>query len=175
MRISSIEAIPIALPFRRRYLTSTGALNHREMLIVRIADGDGVVGHGDAVPLSLRGGESLERVRTAIDELCAPLLIAAELDELGSLEAIGPILDACAAAGSGRQAIAGVEMALLDLIGRIRGVPVWKMLGATESHPVPCNGTLGADSPEQAATAAGALAADGFTTMKVKVGNRRRR
>ena len=172
MRISSVETIPVALPFRDRYLTSTGALDRREMLIVRIADGDGAIGHGDAVPLSLRGGESLARVRAAIDELCAPALMAAELDavEVTALEPIGPLLDACAAAGAGRQAIAGIEMALLDLIGRVRGVPVWSLLGATEPHPVPSNGTLGAAPAEQAATAAGALAAEGFTTLKVKVG-----
>ena len=146
MRISSIETIPVALPFRERYLTSTGALDRREMLIVRIADGDGAIGHGDAVPLSLRGGESLERVRAAIDELCAPAADGGRAGRTrGPSKPIGPVLDACAAAGAGRQAIAGIEMALLDLIGRVRGVPVWKLLGATEPHPVPCNGTLGAD------------------------------
>lgn len=172
MRISSIETIPVALPFRRRYLTSAGALDRREMLIVRLTDADGTVGHGDAVPLSLRGGESLAQVRAAIDEVFAPALTATELDAEvpDALDAIGPLLDGFAAAGAGSQAIAGAEMALLDLIGRHRGAPVWSLLGATEAHPVPCNGTLGADSSEQAVAEAGALAADGFTTLKVKVG-----
>lgn len=168
MRIKSLDTIPVALPFRDRYLTSTGELDRREMLIVRARDPEGTTGCGDSVPLSLRGGSSLADVRADIDGICAPLLCASEIE---AVEEIGQLLDACADAGAGRQAIAGVEMALFDLFGKLRGEPVWRLLGAERATGVDCNGTLGADEPEQAAVVAAGLAADGFRTLKVKVGS----
>ena len=172
MRISSIETIPVGLPFREPYVTATGTLDRREMLILRITGPGREVGIGDAVPLSLRGGPALADVRRQIDDVCAPLLAKTEIDPEPEivLEAIAPALAACAAAGAGRQAIAGVEMALLDLIGKLRGEPIWRLLGAVLPVPVECNGTIGADEPAHAAAEAGSWARAGFTTLKVKVG-----
>ena len=167
MRITSLETVAVALPFRERYLTSTGSLDRREMLIVRVRDADGAIGHGDAVPLSLRGGSSLAEVRAEIDRICTPIVATTEIEDTPT---IGAALDSCARAGAGRQAIAGIEIALLDILGKARGVPVWQLLGAAEATAVECNGTLGADEPEGAAEHAGEMVAAGFRTLKVKVG-----
>ena len=52
-----VEAIPVALPFREPYVTSTGTLDAREMVLLRLGTTGGDSGWGDAVPLSLRGGD----------------------------------------------------------------------------------------------------------------------
>ncbi len=142
------------------------------MLILRVTGPGGEQGFGDAVPLSLRGGPALSEVRAEIDGVCASVLAEADIDPEPEtvLEAIAPAMAACAAAGAGRQAIAGVEMAVLDLIGKLRGEPLWRLLGAVEAAPVECNGTIGADEPAHAAAEAGTWARAGFTTLKVKVG-----
>ncbi len=62
MKPASIEVIPYALPFREPYVTARGTLGRREMVLLRVRDGDGAEGLGEAVPLSLRGGASLETV-----------------------------------------------------------------------------------------------------------------
>ena len=56
MRLSSVEVIPYALPFKEPYVTARGVLGQREMVLLRVRDEDGVVGMGEAVPLALRGG-----------------------------------------------------------------------------------------------------------------------
>ena len=56
VRIASVEVIPYALPFREPYVTARGRLERREMVLLRLRDEDGLVGLGEAVPLSLRGG-----------------------------------------------------------------------------------------------------------------------
>jgi len=62
MPISAREVIPYALPFREPYVTARGQLERREMVLLRIRDEDGIVGLGEAVPLSLRGGAALGQV-----------------------------------------------------------------------------------------------------------------
>ena len=67
MRIASVEVIPYALPFREPYVTARGhGSTQREMVLLRLRDEDGLVGLGEAVPLSLRGGTALAQV---VDEL----------------------------------------------------------------------------------------------------------
>src|SRR3954447_22372318 len=62
VRFASVEVIPYALPFKEPYVTARGVLRQREMVLLRVRDADGVVGLGEAVPLSLRGGVGLTEV-----------------------------------------------------------------------------------------------------------------
>lgn len=174
MRISVIETFPVALPFRERYLTAAGGLDSREMVILRVTSSDGAVGHGDAIPMSLRGGPGLERIRADLDGPCRGVLEAATLDashppaEAGA--SIRPLLDACVAAGAGPGAVGAVDIALIDLVAKAYGVPAWVVLGAPAARAVRCNGTLGGGAPETTAVAAGRLVERGFDSIKVKAG-----
>src|SRR6476469_1777688 len=62
MKIAAVEVIPYSLPFREPYVTARGRLEKREMVLLRLRSDEGLVGLGEAVPLSLRGGGTLERV-----------------------------------------------------------------------------------------------------------------
>ncbi len=170
VRIESLEALPIGLPFRRPYVTATGTLQRRDMIIVRIRSTVGQSGHGDAVPMSLRGGPGMDAVRADLVDVCAPLLAGLDLGE-NPAGAIPPALAACRDGGAGAQALSAVDIALLDLVGRTTGTPAWRLLGAKGPEPVRCNGTLGADDPETAAEAASLMTNQGFGTLKVKVGS----
>ena len=66
MKIAEVETVPYALPFREDYVTARGALAAREIVLLRLRTDDGVEGLGEAVPMTLRGGESLERVERAL-------------------------------------------------------------------------------------------------------------
>ena len=161
--------MPIGLPFRRPYLTATGTLERREMIIVRLRGTDGTTGYGDAVPMSLRGGRGLESIRADLDEICSPALAGFRIGGDG-LALVPAALERCRVAGAGPQALSAVDVAMLDLIGKLEGLPAWRLLGATSPVPVPCNGTIGADAPEAAAAIAEDMVGRGFLTLKVKVG-----
>lgn len=167
MRIRSVETFSVGLPFKERYVTSSGSLERREMAILRLTSDAGAVGHGDAVPLTLRGGPSLLDVLADLEGPCRQVLEEARADDSAGLERL---LGECVALGAGRQAVAAVDSALLDLLGRETDAPAWQLLGADSVRPVPCNGTIGADQPTAAARAAEELAEAGFGTVKVKVG-----
>jgi L-Ala-D/L-Glu epimerase len=142
VRLSSVEVIPYALPFKQPYVTARGALQQREMVLLRVRDEDGVVGLGEAVPLSLRGGATLEQVVRELE--------AAEGQEAEGLSA---------------PARCAVAMARMDLLGRRTSNDA-----GAENEAVACNATLVAGVPADVAADAERWAQDGFTTFKLKLG-----
>jgi L-alanine-DL-glutamate epimerase-like enolase superfamily enzyme len=147
VRLSSVEVIPYALPFKEPYVTARGVLRRREMVLLRVRDGDGVVGLGEAVPLALRGGVSLVEV-------------VRELEGWGEHREVD---------GLSAPARCAVETALMDLRGRRVGKR--KEAGEGEQdEAVECNATLVSGPPQQVAAEAEKWARDGFTTFKLKLG-----
>lgn len=149
MRFASVEAIPYALPFAKPYVTARGVLERREMVLLRVRDADGIMGLGEAVPLSLRGGVGLTEVVRELEGWAEE-----QVDERLSAPS------RCA-----------VATARMDLLGR-RAVDQRthnpSVAGRTEA--VPCNATLVAGEPEAVAADAERWARDGFTTFKLKLG-----
>ena len=169
MRIASFEVIPVGLPFARPYVTATGRLERREMLMLRVASDDATEGWGDAVPMSLRGGAGTVEVAAGLDRAC-DALVGLELD-LDPARASADVLGRAAVAGARGPALSAIDVALLDLLSRRDGEPAWRLLGASDPSPVACNATIGADAPAEAAASAARAARSGFGTVKVKVGD----
>jgi o-succinylbenzoate synthase len=152
VRLASVEVIPYALPFREPYLTARGVLTRREMVLLRFRDEDGLVGLGEAVPLSLRGGETLARV-------------VEELEGLG--------------AGLGEETVGGLSAparcaaltALMDLRGRRAAAEAGTGTAPDEGRAVACNATLVAGEPAAVAEDALRWAAEGYETFKLKLGS----
>jgi muconate cycloisomerase len=67
------------------------------------------------------------------------------------------------------EAKAAVEMALLDLAGRVLGVPVTTLVGGRVRDEVHFNAWIGTVPPDQAAAEATAWAARGFRSAKIKL------
>jgi L-alanine-DL-glutamate epimerase-like enolase superfamily enzyme len=159
MRVAEVEVIPYALRFAEPYVSARGRLDRREMALVRLRTDAGVEGLGEAVPLTLRGGAPLAAVVAELREAAADL-VGAELDE----DPPPP------PAGISGPAAAALEIARLDLAARVRGEPLWRLLGAEGAAPVRCNATLSAGPPGEVAAAAERWAGLGFATFKLKVG-----
>jgi o-succinylbenzoate synthase len=144
VRFTAVDVVPYALPFKQPYVTARGSLTRREMVLLRIRDEDGVEGLGEAVPLSLRGGVTIE---TMVSEL----------------EALGTELGPEAEAALSLPARCALSTALLDHTEKRDGSDAWHAA-------VRCNATLVAGAPESVAAEAERWAADGFGTFKLKVG-----
>jgi o-succinylbenzoate synthase len=155
MKISSVEVIPYALPFRQPYVTARGRLDRREMVLLRLRSDDGLVGLGEAVPLSLRGGAGLAQV-------------VEELERLGERDSLDESALRGDALGLTAPARCAALTALLDLRGRRVAAAGSDARG--ESEPVECNATLVAGEPATVAAEAARWAADGFETFKLKLG-----
>jgi o-succinylbenzoate synthase len=155
MRLASVEVIPYALPFRQPYVTARGRLERREMALLRLRSDDGLVGLGEAVPLSLRGGTGLADV-------------VAELERLDGRDGLDEATLRSDALGLSAPARCAALTALLDLRGRRAAAE--GSTGPVEGEGVECNATLVAGEPAAVAAEAGRWAADGFTTFKLKLG-----
>jgi L-Ala-D/L-Glu epimerase / N-acetyl-D-glutamate racemase len=143
VRFASAEVIPYALPFKEPYVTARGVLTRREMVLLRVRDGDGVVGLGEAVPLALRGGVGLGDVVAELEGW-----VERQADE-----------------GLSAPALCAVATARADLLGKRVADQ-----GAGQDETVPCNATLVAGAPEAVAAQAQVWARGGFTTFKLKLG-----
>ncbi|HEX4306977.1 MAG TPA: mandelate racemase/muconate lactonizing enzyme family protein [Solirubrobacterales bacterium] len=138
-----VEVVPYALPFKEPYVTARGRLTRREMVLLRITDEDGLEGLGEAVPLSLRGGVTIEKV-------------VRELEGLGSTAEEIP-------ASLSLPARCALSTALLDLGEK-------RVDTKAEHVPVRCNATLVSGPPGEVAAEAARWAKAGFGTFKLKVG-----
>ena len=155
MRIASVEVVPYALPFREPYVSAAGSLARREMVLLRLRDEEGIVGLGEAVPMTLRGGAGLSQ-------------IVAELEELGEKDS----LDEQALAGDALALSAPARCAALTALADLRGRRAEEEHGAPGPPPPPvrCNTTLSAGGPSEVAAEALAWAEDGFSSFKLKLG-----
>jgi L-alanine-DL-glutamate epimerase-like enolase superfamily enzyme len=163
--LEEIEVIPYSLPFREPYVTARGELRERRLLLVRIR-GEGVEGLGETASLSLRGGMGIEQIAAEIRERCWPAILDGGVDPTRIWSAIAR----CRNRGASAEALAAVDIAVHDLVGRASGDPVWRLLGARTADPVVCNATLPAANPAATRVMAEEWNAQGFRTFKLKVG-----
>jgi o-succinylbenzoate synthase len=162
VRLTSVEVIPYALPFKQPYVTARGALTQREMVLLRLTTDDGIVGLGEAVPLSLRGGATLEQVvrelrETDESEALHDLIERGDIDYASPRAILDPRLQLS------RPSQCAVLNALDDICAKWDGE-------AGPSSSIACNATLTADDPAAVAAAALEWAEDGFSTFKLKLG-----
>ena len=173
MRLTEVEVVPYALPFRRPYATARGTLERREMLLLRLVTDAGLTGLGEAVPLSLRGGADLATVARGLRR-GTRRLARADLSDFAGERPLHAAVDAFIHTAAGRRlpgpARAAIEMAVFDLAGKASGRPLWSLLGASSAAPVACNATLIAAAPEAVADDAERWASRGFGTFKLKLG-----
>lgn len=188
-RIAAGEAIPVRLPFAETYRTARGALEGREIVLLRLEDEEGRIGWGEGVPLTLRGGAGTSEVVAALEQWLS-MRVGRELSWPGSSATAPPtggkgsetaIPDAgfepafpdATAKVFGRfpaPARCAMLVALADLEARRREIPVWELLGAERAEPVLCNATLVSGEALAVAEDAARWSAEGFGTFKLKVG-----
>lgn len=149
----------IAARLQAPFVSSQGSVDTVPLLLLRLEDADGFVGVGEAVALGVPGDEvllALEDCREALGDADG--------------QAIDEVLAACANLAVLPQAVAAIDLALLDLAGRRAGLPVWQLLGASSAPSVTVNATIAAADRAGAAAAAASARIDGFRCVKVKVG-----
>ena len=155
-----IELIRAGL--RALFVSSSGSVSVRELLLVRLEDSDGVAGFGEAAPLEQYDGVSIEQARAALED-CRGVL--ARADGIAHAD----VLARCAEATVVAQALAAIDIALWDIEGRRQGEPVWRLLGALAPEPVLVNWTIACADRAGAADEAARARAAGFATLKAKV------
>jgi o-succinylbenzoate synthase len=148
---------------RAPFVSASGALRERGLVLLRLEDSQGHVGIGEAAPLPDYNGASVDDVREALEGCRSTLARAGRL-------AREELLADCEKLAVLPPAVAAVDLALWDLEGHRAGQPVWRLLGAADAAPVKVNYTVAAADRAGAAEQASAARAGGFGCVKAKVG-----
>ncbi len=163
MKITSIHTIPVRTPMREPLVWPGGTRLSASGLLVEIHTDEGLVGVGEAP------GPTLPTIRTIIDAELTQFLVGQ--DPLRT-EWLVHRMEEFTRNWSriGAYAIAGVEMALLDIKGKALDTPVADLLGGICRDRVPVVGYLFIDEPEANARKAAAFVEAGYSELKLKVG-----
>lgn len=168
MRISAIESYPVRIPLKPAYrmITALGVHDVSQYVVVRVLTDSGLEGAGEATVSVRWSGESVWGAKAMIDRVLAPAVIGADPQDI---EEIDRRLDL--AAVHNWFAKSAIEMACWDIHGKAMGKPVYELLGgACRPLTVRCRFSMGAYDVERARRRASELIAEGFDTIKVKVG-----
>ncbi|MEM9892086.1 MAG: enolase C-terminal domain-like protein [Actinomycetota bacterium] len=124
-----VEIATFPMPFRVVFRHATAARAATENVIVRVTDGDGIIGHGEGCPRPYVTGETTASAIGFLRET-APA-VGAEVHDLDGLRAWvaanAPLIDEHPAA------FCALELALLDLFARRAGETVERHLGLPEA------------------------------------------
>lgn len=161
-RVERLELRVVALPLRSPFATSAGERSSRDVLVVRV-DGLDATGWGECAAFAEPGytAETVGSVWRAIRERLAPALARSRT--------LADLLAAWSGVPGDRMAKAVLETAVLDLLGRRLGRPLWPLLGGTP-RPIPAGVAIGLQPTVAALLEAvwGALA-EGYRRLKLKV------
>ncbi|HSE94040.1 MAG TPA: mandelate racemase/muconate lactonizing enzyme family protein [Methylomirabilota bacterium] len=164
MKITAVQAVPLAIPTRLTTPPSPWSAGTGKQLLVRVTTDDGLVGWGECFAY----GAPLA-VANVVDDALAPLLLGKDPLQIEALtQTMHHALMIWGRRGLAMFAVSGVELALWDLAGKARGVPVHALLGGvcrTELRAYTSLLRLTRAADVQRACAA--ATAQGFTAIKL--------
>ena len=166
MKITDVEAIPFAIPYRKPLRFASGEVHAAEHVLVRVRTDDGVVGVAEAPPRPFTYGETQTGIVAVIERIFAPQVVGLSLLER---EVVAQRL---ARTVGNPAAKAALDMAIWDALGRSLDVQVTELLGGYTDRLRVAH-MLGFDEPAAMVAEAERMREDhGITTFKVKVGRR---
>jgi L-alanine-DL-glutamate epimerase-like enolase superfamily enzyme len=159
------SAFALKIPLIKPMLMAGTHITHAETLIVRIESHNGHVGWGENTAAPSHGGQTLEDMSNAFNHGIKDSLIGVDSR---NLSAIGSALSQKFPKGSG--AIAAIDMALYDLVGKEMGVAAYTLMGGKRRYSVPPLWLIGTKSVESDISEAKKYQALGYQFFKLKLG-----
>lgn len=165
MKIRKIEAIPVEVPVRRPLKMAVATVNVRTCIVVRVTTDNGIVGLGESVLARYFSGESLAGAVDLIANVYAPVLIGSDPGHLAEARKLMRLISV---GNSGARA--AVEMALVDIVAKSAGLPLYEYYGGPSRDSVPTIWHVSGAGAEEMAGEAKAAVDEGYPLVKVKVG-----
>jgi D-galactarolactone cycloisomerase len=169
MKITDIKTIRLRamVPVEGQVFSRSGIRNSRSATLVQIETDEGITGIGSCSG----NGELIEVI---IDKVLTPLLIGmdpTEIDAIWDKAYFRGGHKEFGTRGVGVVTMSGIDIALWDILGKVRGVPLHNLLGGKVREKVPVYATaLYPEEPSKVAKRARGFAEQGFHGVKIKVG-----
>ena len=166
MKITTVRAIPYAIPYRKPLHFASGHIEVADNVLVEVVTEDGITGIAEAPPRPYTYGETQASIVAVIETLFAPAIIGMSILHR---ERVREKLSRTVGNPTAKSAI---DMALWDAWGKTVGKPVHELLGGYTDH-LRVSHMLGFDDPSSMAEEAIRMRDEfGITSFKVKVGRR---
>jgi len=164
MKITEVRAVPLTVPVAPMTPPSSWEAGIGRQVLVRITTDDGLIGWGECFAY----GATLA-VSSVVDDALAPLVVGQDPAQIELLlDRMHRALMIWGRRGLAMMAVSGVELALWDLAGKARGVPVYQLLGGLVQPRLRAYASLlRYDTPADVARAVTAALAMGFTAVKL--------
>jgi L-Ala-D/L-Glu epimerase / N-acetyl-D-glutamate racemase len=176
-RFASVDCARLSVPLHTPFVTALRRTTTTDTVVVRVTDTDGTIGWGEAPQVWQVTGESLASATACLEEMLAPVVVDRDADDWAEVLAS---LQGAVARNFGAKA--ALDAAIRDLMARRVGLTLPEFLATdrtgtstgtgSDAYPTALRTdvTLSAGAPEDLAAAAVARVADGFRTLKMKVG-----
>jgi len=163
MKIASVKAFLLSYPFERpiqlSYYGGHRTIFKRDAMLIRVATDNGLVGYAP--------GQATERCKENIEQFVGPFLEGRTLGDPDALRVL--FLKGPGADGSVAKTYCSVEIALYDIIGKAKGLPVSELIGGRVRDHIRLYGSAGMYMPpEKYAEEAAAIAELGFRAYKMR-------
>jgi D-galactarolactone cycloisomerase len=169
MKITDVQTIRLRAPIPAdgQVFSRSGVRRTRSTTLLRIDTDEDVYGLGSASG----NGELIEAI---VGKVLKPLLLGmdpTDIDAIWDKAYVRGGHKEFGTRGIGVVALSGVDIALWDILGKARGVPLYQLLGGKCRDKVPVYATaLYPEEPSKVAKRARAFAEQGFHGVKIKVG-----
>ncbi len=166
-KITGFDVWHIQLPVNARRDHGIGSVEHSvDLVILRLRSEDGTEGWGEASSWSVFTG-SAEASFAALDRYIRPYVVGRSIAARAAIMA-----DTQHAVAHCTEAKAALESALLDLQGRIAGLPVWALLGGRYRETIPLSCSIADPDFDKDLALMARLQDDGVRIIKLKTGFR---
>jgi L-alanine-DL-glutamate epimerase-like enolase superfamily enzyme len=163
LKITDVEIFLFDIPLSSPFRIAIGEMKAANDLLVRIRTDQGIIGLGEACPFPPITGET-QATNAAAARSIRDMLIGKDPLAIDSLlREIGPLVH------SNPSAVAAFDMALHDILGKVAGLPLFRLLGGTKNQ-FETDITTSIDTLEAMTVESKKYADMGYKTIKVKVG-----
>ncbi len=164
MKITRVEAWAVTMRLAEPYTAAYDVLEATTNVFLRIVTDRRIVGVGCAAPDQQATGETADHVLGTLRTMVEPALKGADPLRAALLrERLWPVLH------EEPSAMAAVDMALYDILGKRCDLPLWKVLGGYRES-ILTSVTIGIQPVDDTVRRAKYFAAQGFQALKIKGG-----
>jgi L-alanine-DL-glutamate epimerase-like enolase superfamily enzyme len=163
LKVTGVEIYAYDLPLKSPFRIAIGTMPAANDVLVRVQTDAGLTGVGEACPFPPITGETQETNLAAARALREVVLGRNPLAIESLAREFGPIIH------SNPSAAAAFETALFDILGKLAGLPLFRLFGGDKTE-FATDITVDLDEPGTMARRAKEFAAAGFDMIKIKVG-----
>jgi L-alanine-DL-glutamate epimerase-like enolase superfamily enzyme len=164
VRITAIRATPVAVPYRYDEVWAYGRRSGQVSVLIEVDTDEGLTGLGEAAAYPSAD------IVLAVLRTIEPLVVGADPRRIESLIRRIDLVGTWHHVKATSPAIAAVEAACWDLVGKACGEPLVNLFGGTFHERVPFFYYVAREKPDEVAEEGRRAAGLGFTTCYLKVG-----